>query len=192
MIKIEIKNRWTGEILFEFQKENNAIKGTVEQAVRENIDLRSANLSGADLNGADLRSANLSGADLNGADLSGADLSGAYLSGADLRSADLRSADLRSADLSGADLSGAYLKVSDNKIDNTDEIIKMYEKNNNLKIKSVYINKHVIPTRYSCYWRYGLIIDEYETKEKLERMTKKQIEEALGYEIEIVGDEENE
>ena len=142
MFKIEIKNRWTGEILFEFQKENNAIKGTVEQAVRENIDLRSANLSGADL--------------------------------------------------SGANLSGAYLKVSDNKIDNTDEIIKMYEKNNNLKIKSVYINKHVIPTRYSNYWIYGLIIDEYETKEKLERMTKKQIEEALGYEIEIVGDEENE
>ena len=66
-IKIEIKNRWTGEILFEYEKENNTIKDTLVEAVSR----------GADLSGAYLR-----GAYLSGADLSGADLRGAYLSGA--------------------------------------------------------------------------------------------------------------
>ena len=28
-IKIEIKNRWTGSVLFEHEKENNTIKDTV-------------------------------------------------------------------------------------------------------------------------------------------------------------------
>jgi uncharacterized protein YjbI with pentapeptide repeats len=63
-IKIEIKNWWTGNILFEYLSENNTIKKTVAEATK----------SGADLSGADLRGADLSGADLSGADLSGADL----------------------------------------------------------------------------------------------------------------------
>jgi len=87
--KIEIKSIW-GNVLFEFEKENNTIKDTLIEA----------NLSGADLRGADLR-----GADLRGADLRGADLREANLSGADLRGADLRGADLSGADLSEADLS---------------------------------------------------------------------------------------
>jgi hypothetical protein len=91
MTKIEIKNRFTGLILFEYSKENNTIIDTIIEAIKS---------------GADLRGADLSGADLSGADLSGADLSGAYLRGADLSGADLRGADLNSADLSGADLSG--------------------------------------------------------------------------------------
>ena len=33
MTKIEIKNRWTGSILFEYSKENNTIKETVIEAV---------------------------------------------------------------------------------------------------------------------------------------------------------------
>ena len=119
MTKIQIKNRWTGSILFEYSKENNTIKETLLEAVKSSADLRSANLSGAYLSSANLRSANLSGADLSSANLrsanlSGADLSGAYLSSANLRSADLSGADLsgaylRSANLRSADLSGAYL-----------------------------------------------------------------------------------
>ena len=69
--KIEIKNRWTGKILFEFETENNSIKKTVLEALK-----RGADLSGADLRVADLSDANLRGADLSDADLSGADLSG--------------------------------------------------------------------------------------------------------------------
>ena len=118
-IKLQIKSRWTGSVLFEYEKENNTIKDTLIAAIKSGADLRGANLSGADLRGANLSGAYLRGAYLRGADLIGANLSGAYLSGAYLRGADLsganlsgaylRGADLRGADLSGADLSGADL-----------------------------------------------------------------------------------
>ena len=82
-IKIEIKNRWTGKVLFEYEKENNTIKDTLVEAVKNRAYLRGAYLGGADLRDADLR-----GADLRGADLRGAYLRGAYLGGADLRGAE--------------------------------------------------------------------------------------------------------
>ena len=110
MIKIEIKNRFTGSVLFEYSKENNTIKETLLQALKENADLRYADLSNADLSNADLSNAYLRNAYLSNADLSNADLSNAYLRNADLSNADLRYADLRYADLSNADLSNAYLR----------------------------------------------------------------------------------
>ena len=61
-IKIEIKNRWTGSVLFEYEKENNTIKDTVEKAVRGGANLEGANLEGANLRGANLEGANLEGA----------------------------------------------------------------------------------------------------------------------------------
>jgi hypothetical protein len=104
-LKVEIKNMWTGKIIFEYEKENNTIAETIKEyrsiadADLRDADLRDADLSGADLRGANLRDADLSGADLSGADLSGADLSGANLRGADLRGANLSDANLRDADL---------------------------------------------------------------------------------------------
>ena len=68
MIKIQIKSVF-GEVLFEYEKENNTIKDTLIEAVKRCADLR-----GADLGGADLRGANLRGADLGCADLRGANL----------------------------------------------------------------------------------------------------------------------
>jgi len=56
-VKIEIKNRWTGSVLFEYEKENNTIKETLEKAVEERADLRGAYLRGAYLRGADLSGA---------------------------------------------------------------------------------------------------------------------------------------
>ena len=76
-IKIEIKNRCTGTIIFEYEKENNTIKDTLLEAIKSGADLRGAYLCGADLRGADLRDANLCGADLRGADLRDAYLRGA-------------------------------------------------------------------------------------------------------------------
>jgi hypothetical protein len=93
-IKIQIKNRWTGSIIFEYESENNTIKNTLKEAV-----MYGANLSGANLYGANLYEANLSGANLSGADLSGANLYGANLSGADLSRADLSGANLYEADI---------------------------------------------------------------------------------------------
>ena len=85
-IKIEIKSR-IGNVLFEFAKENNTIKDTLEEAVK-----RDAYLHGADLGGADLGGANLGGAYLHGAYLHGANLRGAYLHCAYLHCANLRDA----------------------------------------------------------------------------------------------------
>ena len=59
--KIEIKSIF-GDLLFEFEKENNSVKETLMEAIKR----------GADLSGADLRRADLSGANLSGANLSGA------------------------------------------------------------------------------------------------------------------------
>ena len=104
-IKIEIRNRWTGAVVFEYTKEGNTITETVLEAIRRGADLR-----GADLRSADLRSANLRDADLRSADLRNADLCDANLRNADLCGANLSDADLRSADLSDADLRGANLR----------------------------------------------------------------------------------
>ena len=118
MIKLSIKNRWTGSIIFEYEKENNNIKETLLEAVKQCADLRGAYLQGADLQGAYLQGADLRGADLRGAYLQGADLQGAYLQcaylqGADLQGAYLQCAYLQGADLQGADLRGAYLQGAD-------------------------------------------------------------------------------
>ena len=91
-IKISIKNRWTGSILFEYSSVDNTLAKTVTEALKGGANLRGANLYGAKLRGADLR-----GADLREADLYGANLRGANLYGANLREADLRGADLREA-----------------------------------------------------------------------------------------------
>ena len=114
-LKIEIKNRFTGKVLFEYENENNTIKDTLVKAVEQGAYLRGADLRGAYLRDAYLRGADLQGADLQdaylrGADLRGADLRDAYLRDAYLRGADLQDADLRDADLRGADLQGAEIK----------------------------------------------------------------------------------
>ena len=86
-IKISIKNRWTGSILFEYSSVENTLAKTVLEALK----------GGADLRDADLRDANLCGANLCEANLCRANLRGADLCGANLRDANLRDANLRRA-----------------------------------------------------------------------------------------------
>jgi uncharacterized protein YjbI with pentapeptide repeats len=117
--KIQIKSV-LGSLLFEYESEDNSIKKTVIEAVKQGANLRGANLRGADLRGAylrcayllgaNLRDANLRGANLQDADLRDANLRGANLWGANLWGANLRGADLRGADLQGANLRGANLR----------------------------------------------------------------------------------
>ena len=106
--KIEIKSM-LGDILFEYEKENNSIKDTLIEAVKSGANLCGANLFGANLRGANLRGANLCDANLYGANLCGANLCGAELCGADLYVANLCGAELCGADLRGAYLRGANL-----------------------------------------------------------------------------------
>ena len=120
--KIEITSV-SGQLLFEYEKEENTVKDTLMKAIESGADLRcadlrSAYLYGANLHGADLRCANLRDADLRsaylcGANLYGANLHGANLYGADLRDTNLRDANLCNADLYGADLYGANLYGAD-------------------------------------------------------------------------------
>jgi len=84
-IGIQIKNRWTGDIIFESEK--TTYKEAIEEAVKSKADLSKANLSWADLSNANLSNANLSWADLSNANLSNANLSWADLSNADLSDA---------------------------------------------------------------------------------------------------------
>ena len=64
-IKIEIRNRWTGSVVFEYTKEGNTITETVLEAIRRGADLRGANLYGADLRDANLSNDNLSDAGMS-------------------------------------------------------------------------------------------------------------------------------
>ena len=109
-IKISIKNRWTGSILFEYSSVDNTLAKTVTEALKGGANLYGADLYGADLYGANLYEANLRGANLREADLRGANLYEANLYGADLYGADLRGANLYEANLRGANLRGANLR----------------------------------------------------------------------------------
>ena len=71
VLGIAIKNRFTGEIIFQ------SSKTTYKEAIQEKGD---ANLSDANLTDANLTSANLSDANLTSANLRDACLSGAHLS----------------------------------------------------------------------------------------------------------------
>lgn len=48
-IKISIKNRWTGSIIFEYSSVDNTLAKTVLEALKGEADLREANLYGANL-----------------------------------------------------------------------------------------------------------------------------------------------
>ena len=162
-VKIEIKNRWTGSVLFEYEKENNTIKDTIEKAVKE-------------------------ATCLEGACLKGADLGGAYLGGANLEGANLEGADLEGACLEGTNLEGAYLYVQDSEI-NVKSVLENFAKKNKIKIKEWYINRNIIPTRWNAFWKYGLIICDYEViKEEPLELTIEQIskEKYNGREIKII------
>ena len=106
---IQIKTT-LGSLLFEFEKEDNSVKDTLVEAVKQGADLRGAYLRGADLGDANLVGADLGGANLGDANLRGANLRGADLRDADLGGANLRDANLVDANLVDANLRGAYLR----------------------------------------------------------------------------------
>ncbi len=103
-MKIEIKCRFGGSVLFSHEAEDNTMRLTLEAAVSVR-----ANLYGANLYGANLYGANLDGANLVRANLDGANLIRANLVRANLYSANLVRANLVRANLDGANLDGANL-----------------------------------------------------------------------------------
>jgi len=106
-MKIEIKNRFTGIVIFE--GEFKSLKECVTAAVKARANLAGANLADAYLTGANLTDANLTDANLTGANLTDANLTRAYLAGANLTDADLADANLTDANLTDANLTDANL-----------------------------------------------------------------------------------
>ena len=151
-LKIQIKNRWTGSVLFEYEKENNTIKRTLLEAVKSGADLRDADLCDADLCDADLRGANLRGANL--------------------RDADLRGADLRDADLCDADLCGSVIDYNDDEdgYGDTRELIDNFKLGTNLKSLKTYENHDTFSSRCGFFWRNLIIIREWEIEEPKSEM----------------------
>lgn len=111
-VKIQIKSIF-GKVLFEYEKENNTIRDTVEEAVRRQVSLRYANLRYANLGYTNLSFADLSFADLSNTSLCYASFNSANLSNADLSNASLYNASLRYAFLFKTNLSNAYLRDTD-------------------------------------------------------------------------------
>jgi len=115
-MKIEIKCRFDGSVLFSHEAENNSIKLTLEAAVSAGAYLARANLDGANLAGANLAGANLARAYLDGANLAGANLAGANLAGANLAGAYLDGANLAGANLAGANLARGEVLIGERPI----------------------------------------------------------------------------
>ena len=165
MNKIEIFHKETDEVIFQYETENNTIKKTVEEAVRQKIDLRGANLHYANLTGANLEGANLYKANLYDANLKNANLYNADLRNADLRDADLQNANLYNANLTGADLEGTKLdsnKLKDAKLDGVRLIGDILHNNSTI---STGINDNVIIKWQDSYYDYSegwnLLPDDY-------------------------------
>ena len=101
---IDITNWKTNKIIFSYTCENNTYKKTLEEAVKQGV-----NLAYADLNNFYLREANLAYACLKNAHLAHACLKYADLSHADLSHSDLIKSNLSYANLCNTFLNGAYL-----------------------------------------------------------------------------------
>ena len=101
---IEIKRWDNDEVIYSHACENNTIGETVEDAVKNGIDLSYAYLSHADLKIIDLSNAKLSYANLSNANLYFVNLIGVDLSYADLNNANLYNSNLYKAYLINANL----------------------------------------------------------------------------------------
>jgi hypothetical protein len=110
-MKIQIKNRYCGSILFEYESENNSIKETLIQGIKSNAYLVNANLVNANLGNANLVNAYLGNANLENANLENANLENAYLVNANLENANLENANLVNANLVNANLGNAKLPI---------------------------------------------------------------------------------
>lgn len=109
--KLQIKNIF-GIVLFEYESEDNTTKKTLEEAVRQGVDLSYAFLAYVDLSYANLKDAKLNNAILIRAKLNGAILTRAFLKNADLSEANLAFAVLNEAYLFEANLKYAVFTNS--------------------------------------------------------------------------------
>ena len=156
-IKLQIKSRWNNNVLFEYEKEDNTIKDTLEKAIKE---------------GAYLYGANLKGANLEGAYLEGAYLEGAYLEGANLKGAYLYITDNNLEEISEGNEAIKEFEKQTNI-----NILKTYINKHILSpYYLTYWKNGLIIDEYEIV----------ENKKEVKEMTIAQISEALGYDVKII------
>lgn len=120
-MKFEIKNRFTGSVIFtaelsaDYESKTHGIQlgAAVKLALMAGTNLAYADLTYADLTGTNLTGTNLTWAKLTDADLTWADLTYANLAYAALIRAKLTYADMTCSDLTRADLTRANLADAD-------------------------------------------------------------------------------
>ena len=153
-VKIQIKSVF-GKVLFELEKENNTIKDTLEEAIKENANLEDANLISANLINANLENANLENANLINANLRNANLISANLINANLEDANLINANLINANLINANLINANLE--DANLENAN-LISANLRNANLRNANLRgaKNKETATLPIFCKWSYGI------------------------------------
>ena len=117
-MKVEIKHRYTGAVLFacDVPDENSgmAMRHALEKATEAGANLAGVNLTGANLTGVNLASADLTDVRLADANLTRTNLAGVNLTGANLTSANLADANLADANLTGVNLADASLTGAKN------------------------------------------------------------------------------
>ena len=178
-IKIQIKSVF-GDVLFEYEKENNTVKDTVEEAVRQKVNLNGASLDGANLYRANLDGASLNGASLNGANLYRANLNRANLDGANLNEASLYGANLNEASLYRANLDGAkdipYIPLScpsDGAFVGWKKVTNKYRYIVKLKIPEDAKRSSATTRKCRCDKAKVLDIINFDTKEHIEQVVNK-------------------
>lgn len=107
--KITIRRWGSWNTIFSYTCENNTIRKTVEEAIKQHVNLSYANLQYANLSCLNLSNVNLSYADLSYANLAFTNLSNSNLSNTNLQNASLIYSDLSNALLLKSDLTNSRL-----------------------------------------------------------------------------------
>ena len=121
-VKIEIKNRWTGSVIYSSKKET--LKEAVIEAVEKKISFKYADLEYVNLKHTNLKHTNLRFANLKYADLEYANLKNADLKYADLKYANLKNANLKNANLGNTRTTYCTVNFSSSEKEQAKQFIK--------------------------------------------------------------------
>lgn len=108
-MNIQIKNRYTNKVIFEYDCKDNSFKKTVLEAVKAKVSLVQANFAGADLKNINLNDVDLTAVNFCEANLEDSSFNNACIHSAYFGFANLESVDFIEADLSGSNFAEAII-----------------------------------------------------------------------------------
>lgn len=140
---IQLKT-YTGKVIFEYSKENNTIKDTLEEAARQIVNLRNIQLVNADLNGIELKNVDLSGAVFYNVSLMKSNLQYVYLDDSILNDVTFDYSILNSLTLIESSIRDAYF-------DRTLLYNSILHKTSLFKVSFIHADLKSIDSRYSTF-----------------------------------------